>query len=389
MTTATLLPPRGRLNRHQDSTDRTDEELYDLAVGAAQGKRLSVDDALALYEQADLHLLGRAARKRADAVRDTRYGTFVVDRIISYTNACVAYCTFCAFYRPPGHSEVWLHSVDEVVQKVDELVAIGGTQVMMQGGLNPELGLSYYEDCFRAIKDKHPQVTIHSLTATEVNFIAQQEDMSIRDTLLALRKAGLDSLPGGGAEILIDSVRQKVSPLKNNTQVWVDTMETCHDIGMRSTATMTYGHMETNRQRIEHLDILRRTQDRAHDLDTGGEFTALIPWSMSPSGTKLEGRIETATGQEYLRTMAIGRLFLDNFENVQAGWITNGPKLAQVAMDFGANDFGGVLMEEQVVSATGLDSTITSGQIIDYIRQTGRIPAQRDTYYNVIRTFSD
>lgn len=387
MTQASLVPARGRLNRFQESTERTEDELFDLAVGASQGKRLNADDALALYEQADLHLLGRAAKLRTDAVKDTRYGTFVIDRIISYTNACVAYCTFCAFYRPPGHDEVWLHSVDEVVQKVDELVAIGGTQVMLQGGLNPDLGISYYEDCFRAIKDRHPGVTIHSLTATEVKFIADQENMSIRDTLAALRKAGLDSLPGGGAEILVDEVRQKVSPLKNDTGVWVDTMRTCHEMGIRSTATMTYGHMETNTQRIEHLQVLRDIQDRAHELDTGGMFTALIPWSMSPSGTKIEGRIETATGQEYLRTMAIGRLFLDNVENVQAGWITNGPKLAQVAMDFGANDFGGVLMEEQVVSATGLDSNIETSTIINYIRQTGRIPAQRDTYYNVIKTF--
>ncbi|MBW3583609.1 MAG: dehypoxanthine futalosine cyclase [Euryarchaeota archaeon] len=385
MTSTTLLPPRGRLNREQESEDRTEEEVYELAVSAANGKRLTPEEALALYEQADLHLLGRAATKRKAVVKDDRYATYVIDRNVSYTNACNAYCTFCAFYRPPGDKDVWVWDIDTILKKVDELVEIGGTQVMLQGGLNPDLRLDYYETVFRAIKDRHPHVALHSLTATEVDFLARQEDTSHRAIIEALRKAGWDSLPGGGAEILVERVRKKVSPLKNTGQVWQDVHSLCHSLGIRTTATMTYGHMETNAERIEHLRIVRDMQDKAIEADTGGSFTAMIPWSMAPSGTKLEGRIEVATGQEYLRTQAICRLFLDNVDNLQAGWLTNGPKLAQLALDFGANDFGGILMEEQVVSATGLKPELSIGEIVSYIEQTGRIAAQRDTYYTHLK----
>lgn len=388
--TQQLLPPRGRLNNTQDSETRTEEELFDLALGAAEGKRLDAEDALALYEQADLALLGMAARKRKAAMKggDT-HATFVVDRIVSYTNACNAYCTFCAFYRPPGHEETYTWSKETILEKIDELVAIGGTQAMLQGGLNPELGLSWYTDIFRAIKDRHPGVTLHSLTATEVHHLTKTDDLSHREVLEALREAGWDSLPGGGAEILVDRVRKKVSPLKNSTHVWVEVHGLCHELGIPSTATMTYGHKETNRERIEHLQLIRDMQDTALARDNGGRFTAFIPWSIAPMGTAIEGKIEVATGQEYLRTQAISRLFLDNIENTQAGWLTNGPKLAQVALDFGANDFGGILMEEAVVSATGLKPELPIERIKRYIRGTGRIPAQRDTYYNLLRTFED
>lgn len=339
-------------------------------------ERLTMEQGLALFDQ-DLLELGAAA----DAQRRQRfpegYVTFVRDRIINYTNVCITYCKFCAFYRPPGHEEAYVRPKDEIFAKIEEMLRHQGTTVMLQGGHNPELRIDYYEDLFSSVKRRFPQVYLHSLTASEVDHIAHQSGLSLEETLIRLKQAGLDSLPGGGAEMLVDEVRQKVSPLKATADRWFEVHETAHGLGMESTATMVFGFGESNLQRIQHLERLRQLQDR-----TGG-FRSFIHWSLTPNHTGLQRTIPPA-GQEYLRILAIARLYLDNFAHIHAGWVTEGAKLAQLALSFGADDLGSVLMEELVNSATGVAYSYNAPQIAQMIRSVGRIPAVRDSCYRIL-----
>lgn len=345
---------------------------------AKSGERLSATDAVALLDEAGLDQMGMLAHQRRMQVVPGNLGTFVIDRNLSSTNVCEAGCKFCAFHVAPGSDKGFCLTSDEIVQQVVESVERGATQVLIQGGLNPDLDLHFYETLFATIKQK-VDVCVHSLSPTEITYLARKSGLSLRVTLERLRRAGLDSLPGGGAEILVDEVRQRVSPDKISTDEWLAVMETAQKMGMKTTATMVYGLGETSAQRVEHLLRIRDLQEA-----TGG-FTAFIPWSFQSNKTKWVQR--PATGPDYLRMVALARLVLDNVPHIQAGWVTEGPDLAQLALVFGADDFGGVLMDEQVVRATGTAYAVAPELVVALIRQTGLIPAQRDTQYTILRQF--
>ena len=346
---------------------------------AAAGKRLSPEEALQVYEQAPLRLLGSVADGIRKQLHPDNLGTFVVDRNINYTNACVADCSFCAFYRRPGHPESYRLPIEEILRRVEELIALGGTQVLLQGGLDPSLPLSYYEQMCRAIKAQYPQIHLHSFSAPEIGMMAQVSGKSFREVLEALKSAGLDSMPGGGAEILVERVRQNVSPKKLSADGWFEIHRAAHEAGFKTTCTMTYGMGETPAERVEHLIRLRDLQDK-----TGG-FRAFIPWSFRRGHTVLD--LPPAGGMEYLQIIALARLVLDNVRNIQAGWVTEGPKLAQLALSFGADDFGGILVDEVVVGATGMIYRINPEEAVRLIRGAGRIPAQRNTKYEILYVY--
>jgi len=352
---------------------------------AEAGERLSAADAVALYDGAPFQRLGALAHRRRLAAAPADRATFVIDRNISLTNVCESGCRFCAFSVEAGSDEAFVLSIDEVSAKVSEAIAVGATQVLVQGGLNPALDLAFYERMLGAIKACGESCvhsfSVHSLSPTEVHYLAAREVLSIRQALERLRAAGLDSLPGGGGEILVDAVRRRVSPKKIPAESWLDVMETAHGLGMRTTATMVYGLGETTAQLIEHLVRIRDLQDR-----TGG-FTAFIPWSFQPANTQMP--LPPRTGVDYLRVVAISRLVLDNVPHIQAGWVTEGPDLAQLALSFGADDFGGVLMEERVVRAAGASYTIAVDQVVSMIREAGFTPVQRTTQYDVLRVFDE
>jgi dehypoxanthine futalosine cyclase len=346
---------------------------------AEEGRRLNEEQAVALHDAAPFQELGRVAHERRRRVVGDECSTFIIDRNISFTNVCTVGCRFCAYHRGPNHDDAFAMSIAEIVQRVEEAARLGATQIMLQGGLNPALSLSWYRDMLRAIKDRVPGIWLHSLSPAEVLWLAQRSHLTLRDTLAQLREAGLDSLPGGGAEILVDEVRRRVSPAKITTSQWLEVMETAHGLGMGTTATMVYGLGETTAQRVQHLLHIRDLQDR-----TGG-FRAFIPWSFQANHTRLAVRPQT--GVDYLRMVALSRLVLDNVEHIQAGWVTEAPDLAQLALTFGADDFGGVLMEESVVKATGVSHAVTAGQVIALIAETGMTAAQRNTEYRTLRTF--
>jgi len=347
---------------------------------AYDGKRLDREEALSLYE-ANLLELGMVADHCRKKFHPDETVTFVIDRNINYTNVCVTYCKFCAFYRPPNVSEgAWFYTNEEIFQKIQELVDIGGTQVLLQGGHHPKITLEYYTDLLREIK-KRFNVHIHSFSAPEIEHLSRVSRKPIREILVALRSAGLNSVPGGGAEILVDRVKKVISPLKTTSEKWIEIHETIHSLGMRSTATMMFGTVETREERLVHLEKVRDLQEK-----TSG-FTAFIPWSFCPDKTELEGEVEEASGEEYLRTLAISRIYLDNISNIPTGWVTEGYKVGQLGLFFGANDFGGILMEEKVIAATGVAYQMAVDQAMSLIRKAGKIPAQRNTMYEVLRTF--
>ena len=360
--------------------------VQDILNKALDGKRVSVAEGVMLYEEADLYEIGAVAEElnfRKNPL-SRRQATFVVDRNINYTNICYTLCKFCAFYRLPGdQKEGYLRNHEEIFHKIEELLAIGGTQVLMQGGHNPALGIDYYEELVRVVHEKFPQVHIHSFSASEVQHIAKVSRLSIRDVFVRLKAAGLNSLPGGGAEILVDRVRQKVSPLKTKASEYFEIHRTAHEAGLRSTSTMVYGLGETTEERMMHFEGYRRLQD-----ETGG-FRAFIPWSFESESTEMA--MPRQTGSEYLRMIALSRIMLDNIQHLQAGWVTEGPKLSQIALNFGADDFGGILMEENVVSATKSDSLysgVTKEEAIRLIAEIGKIPVQRNTNYELVRVYS-
>jgi cyclic dehypoxanthinyl futalosine synthase len=332
-------------------------------------------EAFDLFQSDDLIGIGMAA----DAVRRKLHPegvvTYIIDRNINYTNFCTEYCSFCAFYRPMGHKEGYVHDQETIFQKIRETIDLGGTGVLMQGGLHPDLKIEWYEDLFRSIKERFT-IHLHCLSAPEVTNIASVSELSLRDTIARLRDAGLDSIPGGGAEILDDAVRHRISRLKCSTDEWVDVHRSAHSLGMRTTATMMFGCGETIEQRMNHFDIVRQIQD-----DTGG-FTAFIPWSFQRENTSL-GRFvkEEATAVEYLKTLAISRLYLENILNVQSSWVTQGLKTCQIGLRFGGNDVGSIMIEENVVSAAGAHNRASEEELRRIIRDAGFIPKQRDTLY--------
>jgi len=345
------------------------------------GERLNFEQALQILRQAPLLELGFAANQaRRRFHPDHEPITFVIDRNVNYTNVCDAYCTFCAFYAAPGSERGYVLPYERIKAKLEELTDLGGTQVLLQGGHNPELGIEYYEELLGRIREDFPDLTIHGFSPSEVDHITRVSKLSLAETLQRLIKAGLSSIPGGGAEILTDRVKKQISPLKIPAARWLEVMECAHQHGLKTTATMMFGSVDTDEDRIEHLLKLRSLQDR-----TGG-FTAFIAWTFQPGGTPLGRRVERlATAVDYLRMVATARLVLDNIANIQSSWVTQGSGLGQVHFAFGANDFGGTMMEENVVSAAGTTCRVSMQEMIDCIHNAGRDAAQRDTQYNILR----
>jgi cyclic dehypoxanthinyl futalosine synthase len=350
-------------------------DLKKIVSKVSQGKRLEADEGLALYKRADLLTLGELANSVRKQLHPERLVTFIVDRNINYTNICVNKCKFCAFYREADSPDAYVLTKEEIFRKIEETIAQGGTLILMQGGVHPDLGIEYFEDLFSSIKASFT-IQIHSLSPAEISYIAKKADISILDTLERLKASGLDSIPGGGAEILVDRVRKKVSPNKIRWRQWAEVMKTAQKLGMPTTATMMFGSLETDKEIIEHLVRLRDIQD-----ETRG-FTAFIPWTYQPGNTELGGR--PATAVEYLKTLAISRIMLDNFDNLQASWVTQGAKIAQVALEFGANDFGSTMIEENVVAAAGITFRMTRQEIVNLITDAGYVAAQRDTRYHIL-----
>ncbi len=341
------------------------------------GGRLNREEAVLLYRDAELLELGCLAHARRLVLHPESLVTYVVDRNINYTNVCTAGCRFCAFHRAPGSSEAYVLSHKELAGKIQETLDLGGTQILLQGGLNPDLGLSDYREMLRFIKERFP-IHVHGFSPPEIVFLAKKEDSSVEEVLRALMEAGLGSIPGGGAEILVDEVRRRVSPGKCSAEEWLEVMETAHGLGLRTTATMMFGHVETPEQRIEHLFRIRDLQDR-----TGG-FTAFIPWTFQPAHTRIP--LAPLGGVAYLRMLALSRIALDNVSNVQASWVTQGAKIGQVALTFGANDLGSTMIEENVVAAAGVSFRLSEDDMIRMIRDAGFMPARRDTFYRILST---
>jgi cyclic dehypoxanthinyl futalosine synthase len=340
------------------------------------GKRIDSDEGLAIFKHADLLTLGELANRIKKRLHPERLVTFVVDRNINYTNICVNKCKFCAFYREADSPDAYILSKEEIFKKIEETISQGGTQILMQGGVHPDLGIDYFEELFRAIKSRYA-IQIHSLSPAEISFVAIKDSLSIKDAIMRLKAAGLDSIPGGGAEILVDRVRKKVSPNKIRWRQWADVMKEAQKLGMSTTATMMFGSIETDNEIIEHLVRIRDIQE-----ETGG-FTAFIPWTYQPGNTELGG--QSATAVVYLKVLALSRIMLDNFQNIQASWVTQGAKIAQVALEFGANDFGSTMIEENVVAAAGITFRMTKQEIVNIIQDAGYTPAQRDTRYNILK----
>lgn len=336
---------------------------------------ISHRQAIEMFESDDLVGIGM----EADAVRKRLHPegvvSYIIDRNINYTNFCTEYCSFCAFYRPMGHSEGYILPKELILDKIQETIDLGGTGILMQGGLHPDLKIEWYEDLLRTIK-AHSDIWCHCFSAPELVNIAEVSGLSLRDTIARLRDAGLDSIPGGGAEILDNEVRHRISRLKCSTQEWIDVHRTAHSLGMRTTATMMFGTGESIEQRLNHLEIVRNIQE-----DTGG-FTAFIPWFFQRENTSL-GRFvkQEATAVEYLKMLALSRVYLDNILNIQTSWVTPGLKVCQVGLRFGGNDVGSIMIEENVVSAAGAHHRATEEQLRHLIRDAGFIPKQRDTLY--------
>ncbi|MCC6858637.1 MAG: dehypoxanthine futalosine cyclase [Bryobacterales bacterium] len=339
---------------------------------------ISRQEALDLFSSDDLIGIGM----EADSIRRRRHPegivTYIVDRNINYTNFCTEYCTFCAFYRPMGSPEGYVLDKETIFQKIRETIEQGGTGVLMQGGLHPDLKIEWYEDLLRSIKERF-RIHLHCFSSPEILNIAEVSGLSIRDTILRLRDAGLDSIPGGGAEILDDEVRRRISRLKCTTSEWLEVHRTAHQLGMRTTATMMFGCGESDEQRLNHLEAVRRLQE-----ETGG-FTAFIPWTFQRENTSL-GRFvqEEATAVEYLKTLAISRIYLDNIDNIQSSWVTQGLKTCQLGLRFGGNDVGSTMIEENVVSAAGTRNHASEEELRRIIRGAGFVPRQRDTLYRTL-----
>ena len=351
--------------------------IDDVIGKVSHGGRVSADEALALYIQAPTHVLGQLA----DGIRRRKHPddtvTYIIDRNVNYTNVCVAKCNFCAFYRDVGSSEGYVLGFDEIFRKIDETIEVGGVQLLLQGGHNPDLPLTWYEDLFRAIKGRYRDFKLHALSPPEVIHLSRLSQLDVPVVIDRLIAAGLDSIPGGGAEILVDRVRRLLHCYgKATADEWLDVMRHAHRRGLRTTATMMYGTVETREERIEHMMRLRALQD-----ETGG-FTAFITWSFQPEHTELGGA--EATGIDYLRTLALARIVLDNFDNLQASWVTQGGKVGQLSLAFGANDMGSVMIEENVVRAAGAAYCMDEIEIVRNVEDAGFIAKRRNMHYDVL-----
>ena len=349
--------------------------IGDLLEKAAGGGRLSLDEGVRLYEEAPLHELGAAAHHRRMSLYPTNDVTYVIDTTINYTNVCNVHCTFCAFFRPEGHGEGYTMSHDDVVARVAWAADQGATQIMIQGGVNPELGLGWFERLFRRVAEEFPSVDIHSLSVSEVVGLAHIEGFTTREVLQRLKAAGMKSLPGAGAEILVERVRKRISARKVRPDQWLGVMREAQLLGMPTTATMMFGSIESKAERIAHLDAVRGLQD-----ETRG-FTAFIPWYYVPFKTPLKGK--EASGLEYLRVLAVSRLYLDNVPHLQASWLTPGMKMGQLALFYGCDDMGGTILEEKVVHDAGATNEATRKDLEDAIVGAGFRPVIRDTYWNL------
>jgi len=366
---------------------RTDVHRYRILEKRSAGGRLGAEEGRELYA-GDLLDLGAAAQKVTPRLLPDAV-TFVVDRNISYTNVCTVGCDFCAFHVAPGAAGAYVLPREEILRKVGELAELDGTQVLIQGGIHPDLGLDYYLEMIRAIRERFPRIHIHSFSAIELDVLSRKCGVPLPELFRMFKEAGLNSLPGGGAEILVERVRQKISPRKISSARWLEVMETAHRAGLKTTATMVFGLGETLEERITHLLRLRELQDR-----TGG-FRSFIPWSFVPfapaSGVRNESRTlevgRPSGGDDYLKTVAVSRLMLDNFRHIQSGWLTEGMRLGQIALAFGCDDMGGTLIEDKVLEPTGIRVNTRRDDLIRLIRDAGFIPVQRDTNYDIVKIF--
>lgn len=348
-------------------------ETASLEARLAAGARLDNEEAQGLWEL-DLLTLGQEADQARRRLNPTDRVTYVVDRNINYTNICTSGCRFCAYFREPGSPEGFVLDTASLHQKLEELKNHGGTGVLLQGGLNPDLPFTYYEDLVRQIRDSG--LGVHGFSPPEIGFMSQRFGLPLKEVLASLIEAGLTSIPGGGAEVLADRVRRQISPRKGSSGEWLEVMAAAHELGLKTSATMMFGHLESRAERLEHLFKIRDLQDRA------GGFLSFIPWTFQPGGTALGG--EPLGAVEYLRTLAVSRLVLDNVPHIQVSWVTQGPKIAQVALKFGADDFGSTMLEENVVAATGVGFRLTQVEIETLVRQAGYQPRVRDHRYNLL-----
>jgi cyclic dehypoxanthinyl futalosine synthase len=354
-----------------------------LAEKVFAGERISGDDVLELNRW-PLEELGVLANARRDLAKAKSYGgrgreivTYIVDRNINYTNVCNVYCKFCAFYRTEKDEDHYVLSFEQIDQKLDELSAVGGVQILMQGGHHPKLPFQWYVDLLRHIREKYPHINIHGFSPPEFQHRADVFEMPLREVSSKIKEAGLGSIPGGGGEILVDRVRQKISPLKCKSDQWLEVMQVAHELGLKSSATMMFGHVETIEDRIEHMRRIRDQQDRS------GGFSAFICWTFQPRHTVLKVKAPTGVA-EYLKTQALARIFIDNIENVQSSWVTQGPGIGQIALKYGANDFGSVMMEENVVSSAGTTFRLNAEQIESLIRDAGYEARRRNNWYELL-----
>lgn len=345
---------------------------------AVAGRRVSHEEGVALLEQADLNALGRAALAIRQRLHPEPVATFVIDRNINYTNVCVCDCEFCAFSRRAGDPQAYVLSREELFAKIRELKAAGGTQILLQGGHHPQLALGWYEELIGGIRREFPGIHIHAFSPAEIVFFSKLFQMPVREVIRRLKAAGLDSIPGGGAEILADRVRRMISPRKATAEEWLGVTAAAAREGLRGSATMVIGHVETLAERVEHLERLRRVQDECQP------FTAFIVWTMQPRHTRLEGQVEPAGAYDYLRTLALARVYLDNIPNVQASWVTQGAKVGQLAFLYGANDWGGLMLEENVVSAAGTRHHVEAAELRRLSAELGLTLRQRDYYYRLV-----
>ncbi len=336
---------------------------------------ITQQQALDWLQSDDLLGLGMAAQQVRSQKNDPRIATYQIDRNINYTNFCTEYCSFCAFYRPMGSQEGYILPFEEICRKIDEMLELGGTGILLQGGLHADLKIEWYEDLLRSLRARYPQVHLHCFSAPEIINIAELSGLTLRDTIARLRDAGLASIPGGGAEILDDEVRRRISRLKCTADEWEQVHRTAHSLGLRTTATMMFGCGEELRHRVNHLERVRRLQE-----ETGG-FTSFIPWMFAPENTSLGKRVEQATAVDYLKVLAVSRLYLDNIDHIQTSWLTPGIKVCQVGLQFGADDVGSILIEENVVYAAGVRNRTNEAELRRIISDAGYIPAQRDTLY--------
>ena len=355
-----------------------------MALELDLNKRLSKQEAIELIKSADLKELGALAYAKKKQLHPKGVTTFVVDRNINYTNICWVDCDFCAFYRHEKDKDAYILSFDEIDKKIDELIEIGGTQILFQGGVHPKLEIEWYEDLVEHIHNKYPQITIHGFSAIEIDYIARRSDISVSEVLRRLRDKGLSSIPGAGAEILNDRVRDIIAPKKLDKDRWIEVHREAHKLGIKSTATMMFGTVESDEEIVEHFDEVRRLQD-----ETGG-FRAFIMWSFQSKNTALAAKhpeIKKHSSNRYLRLLAVARLFLDNVPNIQSSWVTQGSYIGQMALLWGANDLGSTMMEENVVSAAGVTNSMNQRQMIELIKDIGEKPAKRNTAYKILEKY--